>query len=202
MYRHKAMAHKLMEAGLESCFFGIETLHPEAARKVGKGGNTLEALDWVRNTWEDNVLTRGGFIVGLPGEPLTSMTKSFAWSTSEDCPLHNVIWAPLSVFRFEDSTVPKLYRSRIENDPEKFGMISERDWDHGDINWETAKRLAQFWNSASYTKPVSGLNYRSLVNAVFPVSERVIVSQSQLDAMGYTQRVQAYRDRYMAHVLA
>ena len=205
MYRHPDMAHKLMDMGLESAFFGIETLNAEAARRIGKGGaNIKEAMYWIRDVWGDNVLMRGAFIIGLHPEPFDSVLATREWTLSDDYPLHNTYWSALRVFGNSDSTVPKLYLSRMEKDPEKFGLEKDREnWVSEGNEWSDLHQLAFDWNQNDMSLPLAGLNYRSRTNVIRPeIKTTELVTQQQLNDMGYGTRVNAEVDEYITNVLA
>ena len=93
MTRHRDTIDMLWQAGLRSAFFGIESMHSEAAKFVGKGGSRerlIETLKYIRNTYGGELNQTGGFILGLPKEPLSSMRETIDWLVSDDNPLD--IW--------------------------------------------------------------------------------------------------------------
>ena len=206
MYRHQEMATKLLEMGMESAFFGIETLHPETARKIGKGGvNIRDAMYWVRDVWGDRVTTMGSFMVGLPSEPLTSVLDTVEWTRSDDYPLDTVSWSALSVFSHQNATIPKPYMSRMELEPEKFGIDADvvqwisRD---GILTLQSAKQLVKNWNGESYDWPMAGLDYRSRLNIIIPGADTIKLSPRQMEKMGYSKKAKAARDKYIRGVLS
>lgn len=57
----------LLESGLRSCLFGIETLHDVAGKRVGKGlgrNRILATLEHIKKEWGSTVRTSSGFILG------------------------------------------------------------------------------------------------------------------------------------------
>lgn len=75
----------LCRARVWSHFYGIETLHPEAAKTIGKGmhpDKIKEGLLWIREEFMNRIgLYRGtcGMIAGLPYEPVESWYNSLEW---------------------------------------------------------------------------------------------------------------------------
>ena len=83
--RFPSMAVKLKQAGLISCFFGIETVNDESGRAVGKGlgiERTTEAIEICNQAWNNSVFSVGGFILGLPKD-----TPDTKYQLSEWCNL-------------------------------------------------------------------------------------------------------------------
>ena len=117
------MVELLRESGLIGCFFGIESLHYESARSIGKGlrpERALEMLHHVRQVWGKEVTTSGGFIVGLPHESeLTArawldqvIDPGFPLDTSHIYPL--ILSAPAH-------TATKSWKSDFESNPHQAG---------------------------------------------------------------------------------
>lgn len=77
----------LCRARCWSHFYGIETLHPEAAKAIGKGmhpDKIKEGLLWIRKEFMNRIgVYRGtcGMIAGLPYEPVESWYDSLKWMT-------------------------------------------------------------------------------------------------------------------------
>jgi hypothetical protein len=75
----------LCRARCWSHFYGIETLHPEAAKAIGKGmhpDKIKEGLLWIREEFMNRIgVYRGtcGMIAGLPYEPVESWYASLEW---------------------------------------------------------------------------------------------------------------------------
>ena len=71
IYAHRQEAEQLLESGLETAFFGIESLNHENLKVIGKGmrpDKVIENLLWMRDTvgWKEKVTVIGSFIIGLP----------------------------------------------------------------------------------------------------------------------------------------
>ena len=122
IYGHRQQREQLRETGVRALLFGIETLHPVAAKGIGKGlhpEKVKETLHFLRESWKGEVTMTGSFIVGLPGEPEGSVWETVEWLTQDDCPLDNGIFSPLNIRASTEN--PNAPMSRIQRAPKEFG---------------------------------------------------------------------------------
>lgn len=71
IYAHKQEADQLLESGLETAFFGIESLNYNNLKAIGKGmkpEKIIENLNWLRydRGWKNNITVISSLIIGLP----------------------------------------------------------------------------------------------------------------------------------------
>ena len=89
----------LLEAGLRSCFTGLESFHPYTSKLIGKGMSEEKrknALYEMQKGWGDNVGIRAGYIVGLPGEGEEFLRKQVEWFMEPNNPINlSVEYLPL-----------------------------------------------------------------------------------------------------------
>jgi hypothetical protein len=124
IYAHKQEAHQLLESGLETAFFGIESLNYENLKLIGKGmrpEKTLQNLTWLRDTvgWKDNVTVIGSFILGLPHDT----EENLSWVPSVealDFPLDHVRMMGLNITPF---TTVKEYHSEFDRNYKDYGYV-------------------------------------------------------------------------------
>jgi hypothetical protein len=93
-------AQLLLDIGMVSCFFGIETFHPKAAKLIGKGMDQekrKQALYDAQKIWGDKVSVNAGYIIGLPNENYADMCESHAWFMRPESPVHAVFYFPLMI---------------------------------------------------------------------------------------------------------
>ena len=93
-------AQLLLDIGMVSCFFGIETFHPKAAKLIGKGmdqNKRKQALYDAQKIWGDKVSVNAGYIIGLPNETYSDMKESHEWFMRPECPVHRVYYFPLII---------------------------------------------------------------------------------------------------------
>jgi radical SAM superfamily enzyme YgiQ (UPF0313 family) len=125
-WKYPEMAQLLMDAGMRGAVFGIETLHDEAGKKVGKGlgsERVKKTLEHVKSVWGSTVHISGLFILGLPGEPVESMQQTLDYLNRPDCPIDAPNTTALQIS--SERAV-----SKMEKDQEKYGLtrIDERKW--------------------------------------------------------------------------
>ena len=117
--------------------FGIETLHDQAGKKVGKGlgkKRIIETLEMLKAGWGDEVQVGACMIAGLPFEPLESIIETIEWTMQTDL-LHSANWQCLELERPKnnklvvDATRDKT-KTRIDNDIAKFGIawLDQENW--------------------------------------------------------------------------
>lgn len=123
----------IQSSGARMGNFGIETLHDQAGKRVGKGlgkRRILETLQLLNETWKDDVLISANFIAGLPQEPLSSIEETMDWTVTTDL-LYSANWAPLWVQPPDNlKIVTKEAMDNISQDNEKFGVewLDPQNW--------------------------------------------------------------------------
>jgi radical SAM superfamily enzyme YgiQ (UPF0313 family) len=163
----------LYDMGLKNCWIGIETFHPVASKRIGKGMSAekrKQALYDIQKVWGNEVSIAAGYIVGLPGEDEKFLRKQLDWFMEENNPVnHNPNFLPLII------NPPGAYEyhpmSDIDRNPEKYGysipdMSRHNFWlkdDGTDItSFQQAWDLAREFDKIIRTKPgllPSGLSY-------------------------------------------
>lgn len=98
--RYPDTVEQLATSGMKSCFFGVETFHPEASRKIGKGWNGKHAKDFLprlhKEFWNGDINIWANFIVGLPNESASNIEESFNWCINN--PIGHYQFVPLSLY--------------------------------------------------------------------------------------------------------
>lgn len=80
-------ARWLKESGCVLGSFGIETLHDQAGKFVGKGlgkKRIIETLEHLKQEWGDSVLINALMIAGLPHEPYEHIVETMDWLKTTD----------------------------------------------------------------------------------------------------------------------
>lgn len=149
--RFEGMAEKLQESGLESCFFGLETLHPRASLTVGKGWSGKTAKNYIphliHNIWKDKVNVTSGFIVGLPGEDEASLRSTLQWVNDNNL---MVFWLGLGISSPESLAAGSMdgvaFYSEFERNAGVYGYEFDSDgWWHNKLwNHHTAQKFAMY----------------------------------------------------------
>jgi hypothetical protein len=124
IYAHRQEAEQLLDSGLETAFFGIESMNHENLKLIGKGmrpEKVVENLHWLRNTvgWKDKVTVIGSFIIGLPHDT----EENLGWVPQvEDInfPLDHVRMMGLNITPF---TTVKEYHSEFDRSYAQYGYV-------------------------------------------------------------------------------
>lgn len=145
LWSYPDTAEDLIDSGLVSCFFGVETLDPKASVVIGKGWSGKHARSFipelVNKTWGGGVNATLGLIVGLPHE-----TKLSLIATSEWLKHHNLQsqFYGLNISSASD----RVYRSVFETQAADYGITFDEKglWQHATWNHRSAHRFAAVLN--------------------------------------------------------
>jgi hypothetical protein len=117
-------------------FYGIETLHPLAAKAIGKGmhpDKIKKGLLWIRQEFYKRIgVYRGtcGMIAGLPHEPVEHWYESLKWLDEN---WESYFYWGLHISTDKDNTT----QSDFSIDSEKFGYFESKD--KNILDWATAE---------------------------------------------------------------
>ena len=108
----------LADTGLVAATFGLESLHPEAKKAIGKGLDNERQFEAIRQLKKYKpIYTYTGMICGLPGEPLSSVYKSQQMLLDQKFEVFdNWDWWPLLIRK---GSISRL--SEFEKEYEKWG---------------------------------------------------------------------------------
>jgi len=138
--KHPSTIEKIIDTGIVSMYFGIETLNKKAGTVIGKGYDPqaqIKTLQQMKQTYGDQIFLTGSFICGLPTESQASIQDSMEKLISGEVPLDAVIYRPLQISKNEYET----WQSAFGLDMTKYGY-HEIPWTDGneivqDVNWKT-----------------------------------------------------------------
>jgi hypothetical protein len=146
--KHPDTVDKLLDIGVRSMFFGIETLHHPTGKIVGKGYNPHDQVDMIRHmkkTYGRRVNLIGGFIAGLPGEPKASVQDTMDRLLSKDIPLDIVSYRPLFIKKkqfaiwesaFGLDMTKYGYQEMTEDDIANLEETEQKNIDHTLVPWK------------------------------------------------------------------
>jgi hypothetical protein len=127
----------LYRIGVRSMQFGIETMHPGAAKSIGKGfdrSKLVAKLNEIAERYPD-IYTGSGFIAGLPGETLDDITTTSNRLISGEIKLHHWQWQPLYLERAGTVT----YTSEFGRNFEKYGYVDQATENPSHtVNWKSS----------------------------------------------------------------
>jgi radical SAM superfamily enzyme YgiQ (UPF0313 family) len=118
-WRFPDFAKRLMDIGFKAALFGIETINNASGKIVGKGlgkARTEETLYRLRETWKNNVIIEGSFIVGLPKDNEETAKELEDWLSklTDDNIFQLINVNPLNLNPFNK-------KSQMFKNPEKYG---------------------------------------------------------------------------------
>lgn len=117
----------LMQSGLKSPFFGIETFNATAGNAVGKGWASKHGKDFLPklhfDLWKEQVLIHLNFIVGLPTETAEESIESAKWVAQ-----HNAFGFRFLPFHIYTDNSGKI-TNQFSAEAEQFGYkVTEDGW--------------------------------------------------------------------------
>jgi radical SAM superfamily enzyme YgiQ (UPF0313 family) len=102
IWKYPEMAKKLLDIGLNTCSFGIETINDQSGKAVGKGlgkKRIEETLDYLKTVWDDKVFVNASFILGLKYDTPETAIELNEWLDQQFSKgtLHTVFVKPLYI---------------------------------------------------------------------------------------------------------
>lgn len=145
---------KLFDIGLRATHFGIETLNEETGRLIGKGYSQqkqIEAVQYIRNKFKDQIQMHGSFIVGLPHESNESCIRTFEMLQSQQLPLHSWSFQPLTISNPNRFAWNSSISLNLEDYGYKTNATNESwiDWSNEHTTYQDAIVLANELNNGS-----------------------------------------------------
>jgi hypothetical protein len=123
VHRFPDTAYYLKESGLYGAFFGIESLHPEASKIVGKAWSGKTAKEFIpklyHDIWNHNVPVHTNFIVGITGETLESVNSTANWFIQNN--LHSIVFERLGLNGPEEGPIWSI-KSEFDKNSSKYGF--------------------------------------------------------------------------------
>lgn len=140
---HPETIDPLFDSGLRVFWSGIETLNPQTASIIGKGGDRTRmanTVHYIKNKYGDSVSVQGSFIFGLPKESVESMKNTAQFLLDGKFGLDTWNIYPLVI-----SAPNQVYTSGMDRDPEKYGYKVDRNqwideyktyyWSNDETDW-------------------------------------------------------------------
>ena len=139
IHRFPEMSDLLIESGLRGAYHGIESLHPEASRIVGKGWSGKGAREYIpklyHDQWKKKVAQHVNFITGLPKDNPENLTDTIKWFINND--LHSINFNPLGVYgKLSNIAGRHSTQSLFDKNLEKYGFeVTKTSKYYGIIDW-------------------------------------------------------------------
>ena len=211
LVRYPEQLPVLQQMGLRFAKFGIESLNNATRKFVLKGTEIermVDTLQRVRDAWQDEVITAGSFIFGLPKETRESLQFQYEWikSTGQDL-LHRIDAHPLFINFGGDASIKK---SDIDENYAAYGYIrgEGNDWTHPEmgISFREMEQLVLRLRAELLEEPrqvPGGFNGAMLSNVGLSLQDiqRFIKDGVSLNYDAcyktYAKRVNMYKDRLL-----
>jgi len=157
---HPETLTQLIDSGMNSVFFGVESFNHASGKIIGKGmhpDRIKQGLLDIKKQYPE-LLVSTGFIAGLPYETPESLYETIEW-------LNN---SPVDSYSFQVLSLGK--NSLFGKNMEKYGYNLDKNgkWYNEHMNYDTALEIA---NSAEYKSLSSFTFYNRLRNLGYSVSE-------------------------------
>lgn len=200
IHRKPDTAKYLRDSGLLSCFFGLESLHPAASHSIGKAWSGKEARTWVphlyHEIWGGEIPIWCNFILGLPGEPLSSFFETLRWCKENPIGFHN-FYELIIKTHFESDEI----KSVIDKDPGAYGytIVDSKKglWSGHGTNSEAAKMLALKFNTKlNQTNRAAGFEVAQFLNSGLDL--QTIKANSRNACYGLSMENAVFKAKYIA----
>lgn len=139
-------AYLLKESGLIGAYHGIESMHPEASKLVGKAWSGKRGKEFLpelyHNIWKKEVTQHLNFIVGITKEPPESINDTVKWF--EDNDMHGIKVVPLGLYGKDSKTSDFTVLSEFDKNYEKYGytFTDDKNWKNDYWTRESAIKFA------------------------------------------------------------
>jgi radical SAM superfamily enzyme YgiQ (UPF0313 family) len=146
----------LHDIGLKSTWMGVDSLHPIAAKTIGKGmraDKVKKALCDAKKVWQDDVYVKIGYIAGLPGEGTKELEDNVRWlvESSIDALLVN----PLRLIR--PGIYPHFSRSDMDKNHGKYGYYFQGEANYTEWTKNDGTDIMSFRQAVEVSKRMNEL---------------------------------------------
>lgn len=128
----------LKESGIVGAMHGIESLHPQASKLVGKAWSGKHGRDWLpklyHDIWEGKVTQHLNFIVGLPYDTKESILNTIKWYSDNN--LHSIKFTALGFF---SSPLAWTVTSEFDKNSDKYGFKVDEKGNWYNNEWTQAQ---------------------------------------------------------------
>lgn len=190
--RWPEQAQILLDMGVVGVFFGIETLHPESAKSIGKGlhpDKVKKCLNWLaHDVWKGKVNIGGGIILGLPHDTMEYFEELREWAMDPMCPMHHIQFYPLHLNRVKDTDRRGMYVSEFNLHPDIYGYEFPGDdnymlWQlpQQELSYTLTNQIAKEFNKQrSFTNKVAGFEMPKWLNLGIPIEDLYAMSSADI----------------------
>jgi hypothetical protein len=188
--RYPHQADLLSEMGLIGNYFGLETMHPDSAKAIGKGlspNKVKDRLYWLQDKWKNKVNMAAGFILGLPYDNIQYFDELINWCMEKDNPIQNIAFYPLYMYPHLKKNL-KEYASEFSLNPEIYGYEFDHPttpnfWKLKDspLSFELCREIARrFHNAVSPNNKISEFQMITALNTGIELQDLYTLTTSEL----------------------
>lgn len=160
----KDSANYLLDSGLKSCFFGIESFHKQASQVIGKGWSGKHAKEFLPNLyfnhWHKEISIWNNFIIGLPYETEYDIDQSVKWCIENNFGMNKFVG--LNLYNYREDSGPK---SEFTVNYKSYGYTINETGFYND-NWDSNKIYRKVEEVNKLIEPYNKLTSWSLFDAV------------------------------------
>lgn len=143
---HPHRTDDMFEVGVRSMMMGIETLDPAVSKRIGKGlapSKIITELKNIRQRYKNELLTHANFIIGLPGETVSSVLHTASLLESGEVPVHH--WGYNALMISTDTN--NWWGSVYEKNPANYGYTENKDEYTAGFNIDYRKNSLLNWRN-------------------------------------------------------
>lgn len=210
IHKYPSMGELLLQSGLRSAQFGIESLNWTVLRSIGKGlhpDKLIQTLEALKLLWKGRVITGVGLIVGLPSDTWESIDQTISYFLSANSPVDSLIVSPLSIRNYDDRKSALGNYSDYSVQPEKYGMqMTKSGWVGANFNRQsTVDYVQKLYASDRFRKKKKYGDYhlysriRSLGFSHEQIADKAVADSDFIRSV--SQRKQRAISTYKSHVL-
>lgn len=167
----------LVESGVRSMFFGIESLNHDSGKAIGKGmhpDKIKEGLDWIKDKYPDVRLTIS-MIAGLPFDTIESLNESYEWLNNSK--VDHFAFTPLYMGP----------ASTLGMDPEKYGykFDENKQWYNDHLSFQEAYDWSAQKNEERSKNKISNFTFYNRIKNLGYTDEELstITSENMMDTL-------------------
>lgn len=154
VHRFPESAELLQNSGLVGCIFGIESLHPEASRIIGKAWSGKHAREFIpklhHDIWKNKITTTTNIIVGLPQDTEENCYSTKKWFIENELSFITFTGLYLS----HPSLSSNHLKSEFSRNYKEYGIEHVFDDNNNWLGW----KHGEFWNSHKANSIANVLN--------------------------------------------
>ena len=201
VWAHADAAELLLESGLKSCFFGIETFNVMAGKSVGKGWASKHAKEFLprlhHELWKEQVRIHLNFIIGLPTETLEESWDAARWVKEQK--VFGSRFVGLHIFAPNDGEIS----SEFEKEAPKHGyIVNNGTWTSPLMSSQDAQKASlEIMNDLTPAIPLASWSLFGLLSVGIPDEQAFSLTRETLNQLPILKAHQ-FKTQYVKRLMA